>query len=102
MDMPGKDGHTRRKQLKKIHENVGHYHDDLNDPEVPYCATHLLRTFYQLNNMRTSGLNGQTPISYQDLISYQELWGWQFEAWEIDAILAMDIEYRIAADKQKD
>lgn len=102
MDMPDKNGHTRRQQLTKVYERFGKWHEDLDDPRPYWCAAHMLRIFFQLNKNRRTGFSGSEAISIRDILDYQELWELTFEAWEIDALLEMDSSYRTKRQEIED
>lgn len=59
--------------------------------ELPPEYRFIWEDFLQLNSTRPSGF-GVSPISYSEIKAYSELYGIDFEPWEVTLIKLFDAE----------
>lgn len=60
---------------------------------MPAGFEYLWRLFVEIRNGASEGMNG-TRITWQDLRTFSDFRGISIDAWEAEAIMAMDDEMR--------
>jgi len=94
MDMPGKDGTTRRAHLKQLEKTSGETPQALLDePEMPYPAQHIWHWWWELHEARSSGGMGPGPITYRDIQAWAALTNQEPTPQEVKALRMMDRVY---------
>jgi hypothetical protein len=64
---------------------------ELRIAPLPSGCKLLWDTFLELHNARGGGM-GPAPISWRDLHAWQEMRGVRLTPWEVDTVMAMDME----------
>ena len=92
LNVPAKEGETSlREQLESL-EKQGHGHDDrLDSVHVPDGWDYLWEIFWDLRSGLADGFSGR-KITWRDFLDYQSVTGYEFSAWEIEALRSMDAE----------
>jgi len=103
LDVPDKDGTTRRAHLTKARTAIekrtgvtptgGDFAPLDERPAVPACLAHLLPLFGELSAARGTGMNGPLAVSYSELEAYTRLMGIDIEPLEVQALRAMDTAF---------
>lgn len=74
---------------------------DLHPEPLRPCCKALWDTFIELHNARGGGM-GPAPISWRDLRDWQEIRGVSLTPWEVDTLMAMDLEaMKVLNEKKK-
>jgi len=97
LNLPGKDGQTRKQALESVERQTGHRDPDLDSVHVPQDCQQIWQEYFRLRRGRA--------IEWRDVADYQTVTGVQFSSFEVDAIFAMDsgVEEAIAeAAKRKE
>lgn len=76
----------RARSPKKIAE----YEAALALPDFPRALGYLWSRFTRLRNRRTSSGFGSNPITWQDIVFFQQLSGVHFQPWEVEIIEDLD------------
>ncbi len=71
-----------RVQLEQVERSVGHHDERLDSVKIPQGFEYLFEIYLKLRR-------GQA-LTYNDLVSYQSITGKVFDAFEVDALFAMD------------
>jgi hypothetical protein len=82
LNLPGKDGQTRKQTLESVERQTGHRDPELDSVHVPKECEQIWQEYFRLRRGRT--------IEWRDMADYQTVTGVQFSGFEVDAILAMD------------
>jgi hypothetical protein len=101
LNVPAKQGETSlREQLEALEER-GHGHDErLDSVHVPEGFEYLWTIFWDLRSGLAAGFSG-AKVTWRDILDYQEVTGFSFSAWEIEAIRAMDAAIAKWQDEQR-
>jgi hypothetical protein len=101
MDTKNENGYTKREELMQVinstpqdsKAHISAYDQLINEPEIPYCVSHVYDWFWDLHRGRASGFNGPEPISYLDIYSWSVLKSIELRDIEIDILKIMDSIY---------
>lgn len=69
-------------QLEQVERSTGHHDERLDSVKIPEGFEYLFDIYLKLRR-------GQA-LTYLDLVAYQDITGKEFDAFEIDALFAMD------------
>lgn len=99
-DTPDKSGSTKRQHLLSFRQqlekagkskaDLDSQFADLEPPPISAGVGYLLNMFSNLSCARQYGMSGPMPISYQEILAYNELLDVGLEPWEVEAIRLMD------------
>ena len=62
-------------------------------PEVPWAGRRVWSLFLRLNESRSAGGFGPSPITYEAMDAFSAITGEPLRPWEIDIIRALDREW---------
>jgi len=93
LSIPDKDGVTERQHLQEVERQSGRTPLALQGPEFPELLEYVWAAFLLLNHTRGQGFSGPLPISYQEIIAWQQLTNESLLPWEVDAIKRLDAVY---------
>lgn len=62
-------------------------------PEMPEAAQMVWRAFDDLDAQRGGNGFGDNPITYRDMLAWQQMTGWALDPWEVEAVRAVDDAY---------
>lgn len=88
MSKPEKDGAPLRSHLEAVERATRKPMERLHR-KCPDGAVYLWHWFIEISNARVPG----EPIGFRDLLAWQEVTGITLNAWEADALRALDIAY---------
>ncbi len=92
LEVPRKEGESSlREQLEHVEKQTGHRDALLDSVNVPEGFEYLFRLFFEIRSGASDGMNG-TRITWRDLCAFQEITGVSLDAFEADAVMAMDGE----------
>lgn len=92
LDVPEKQGATTlRKQLEHIHLMHGIRDARLDSVHVPEGFEYLWAVFWEIRGGAGEGMSGQ-KITWRDLAGYSAITGCYLDAFEVQAVMAMDAE----------
>lgn len=92
LDVPEKQGATTlRKQLEHIHLMHGIRDARLDSVHVPEGFEYLWAVFWEIRGGAGEGMSGQ-KITWRDLADYSAITGCDLDAFEVQAVMAMDAE----------
>lgn len=98
----GKDGKTLRETLQVVERMTGHMPiEGVNPAEFPQEIEHLWGWFLQLNAKRPQAMNGISPIPESEMHYFFSNRQIQPQAWEVDAISAIDVVAITAAQEEQ-
>lgn len=63
---------------------------ELESPEIPGCFKHLLHWYADLASVRSYGMAGPMPVSYNDIMGWKALTGIIVEPHEIRLLRQID------------
>lgn len=87
------DGRSLRDHLQSAYRQTGVMPDALaNAPSLPPGCAGVWGDFLALHRTRSAGI-GPSRISFAEIVSYQQVRGFPFQPWEIDAIRSADAAY---------
>lgn len=89
------DGET----LAELHERFGKGAEVPDPPDVPDCAVHVLRWFFELSNRRQPAFSGVSPLTFGDIAAWRDLLGVLVEPEEVRMLLDIDAAFRKAVDE---
>lgn len=78
-----------REHLQAVAQATGKTPPELIQPDLPEGCGALVHIFLELNARRGSNGFGPTPITYHDLLAWQQFNG-ALTQWEAQTLLAMD------------
>ncbi|MBL8967957.1 MAG: hypothetical protein JNG85_13195 [Spirochaetaceae bacterium] len=78
-----------RNQLEQIEKQTGRRDPLLDSVKVPEGFEYLWREFWTIRAGAGEGFGG-TRVTWRDLADYQAVTGVRFDAFEVEAIMAMD------------
>lgn len=87
------NGTTEREHLEQVERQTGKEIPQLRGPEFPKLVSHIWSAFTALHSRRQMGFNGPMGISYSDIKHWKELTDTPLDAWEVEAIIAVDNAY---------
>ena len=92
--MPEKAGGTPlRDQLEQVLKQTGKRDALLDSVKVPEGFNYLFRLFFDIRGGVADGFSG-AHLTWRDLVDFQAVSGIAFDAFEVEAIMAMDAEVR--------
>jgi len=71
-----------RVQLEQVERSTGHHDERLDSIKIPEGFEYLFDVYMKLRRSQA--------LTYSDLVSYQHITGKEFDAFEVDALFAMD------------
>lgn len=83
------EGGTLRDHLESVFRQTGHRDDRLDSVRPPEDAAYLLTVWSQIRRGVAETMAG-LRVTWQDLKAYQDVNGIEFDAFEVDAIMAME------------
>lgn len=100
LDAPGPDGTTRREALLQVEKASGHRPSGLDTPRPPEGTEYLLALFAEIRAGASDGFSG-ARITWRDLLAYRDLTGVALDAFEIEALYALDEAVRAAQEEAR-
>jgi hypothetical protein len=97
LDFQRKDGSTLRANLKQAERSKKR--KLIVEPKVPGAAAHLWGWFWQLSNARPEGFSSAGPLTFGEIAAWAGLTGARPQAWEVEALKAMDRAYLASVAK---
>tara|TARA_R110002072_G_scaffold196255_1_gene353690 strand:+ start:515 stop:772 length:258 start_codon:yes stop_codon:yes gene_type:complete len=79
--------------LEQVQRQTGLELKELDGPDFPTLVSHIWSAFISLSNSRIGGFNGPNPISYDTIKAWKELTETPLSAWEVEAIIEIDLVY---------
>ena len=64
-----------------------------DEPECPHMAQYLWNWFCELHGARSGNAEGVNPVSFRDILDWQEVTGHKLHQWEVRAVRALDQAY---------
>ena len=92
---------TLRKTLEKVEKQTGIRDGRLDAVHVPAGLEYLWAAFWEVYGGATEGMGG-IRITWRDLADYERVTGIGFDAFETEAIMAMDGALRAAFAERSD
>lgn len=95
-----KDGIAQRVHLQglvkrgPLHPHYAWALRELMGPEIPEAVEYLWDRFQILNGMRHEGVHGPAPFTPETIYAANELFCWQLEPQEVDALRLLDLASR--------
>lgn len=84
------DGKPLRAHLMNVWRQSGIKPPELDVPLLPIEAAHLWAWFNELSMRRTWSDRGPNPITWSDVLAWQQLTGKKPAPWEVQAMLSLD------------
>ena len=82
-----------RAQLEQVEKSTGHRDSLLDSVVIPDGFRYLWELFWEIRSGSSEGMSG-SKVTWRDLSDYQALTGITLDAWEIEAVMAMDSAIR--------
>jgi len=99
LSIPDKDGVTERQHLEEVERQSGRTPLALQGTEFPELLGYVWAAFLLLNQGRGQGFNGPLPLSFQDMLAWQQLTNNYLLPWEVSAIKRLDAVYLRVVNK---
>ena len=99
LSIPDKDGVTERQHLEEVERQSGRTPLALQGTEFPELLGYVWTAFLLLNQGRGQGFNGPLPISFQDILAWQQLTNEYLLPWEVSTIKRLDTVYLRVVNK---
>ena len=99
LSIPDKDGVTERQHLEEVERQSGRTPLALQGTEFPELLEYVWTAFLLLNQGRGLGFNGPLPLSFQDILAWQQLTNGYLLPWEVSAIKRLDAVYLRVVNK---
>ncbi|MEN6621699.1 MAG: hypothetical protein ABFD50_09150 [Smithella sp.] len=78
-----------REELEAIERDFGRHSPRLDESKPPEGWEYLWSIFWDIRNGIHEGLSG-IKIGWRDILDYETITGYEFSAWETQAIMAMN------------
>ena len=89
---------TEAAKLEKIEKQTGKRPKRLDSVNVPEGFEYLFRLFFEIRSGASDGMNG-VRITWRDIADYTQLTGIALDAFEVEAVMEMDLALRDEAAK---
>jgi hypothetical protein len=100
LDAIQEDGSTKRQHLISAERQLGETPEELlNAPELPEYLVYLWNYFMELSRARGNNGFGPSPLAYSEIQAWARLTKQALDAWELDAILKLDVLFLNAKSK---
>ena len=99
LSIPDKDGVTERQHLEEVERQSGRTPLALQGTEFPELLGYVWTAFLLLNQGRGQGFNGPLPLSFQDMLAWQQLTNEYLLPWEVSTIKRLDAVYLRVVNK---
>ena len=99
LSIPDKDGVTERQHLEEVERQSGRTPLALQGTEFPELLGYVWTAFLLLNQGRGQGFNGPLPLSFQDMLAWQQLTNQHLLPWEVSTIKRLDAVYLRVVNK---
>jgi hypothetical protein len=93
LSIPDKDGVTERQHLEEVERQSGRTPLALQGTEFPELLEYVWTAFLLLNQGRGQGFNGPLPLSFQEILAWQQLTDTYLLPWEVSTIKRLDAVY---------
>lgn len=110
MDMPDKNGITKRQNLMQVLQSAPEdsetYESAVTEldehPEIPFYIEHVWNWYWQIRKGNPGGMGGPSPITWQNIKSWRDLLEIQIRPIEVEILYEIDSVYlKYIQDKEK-